>query len=64
MNAYITGPRLRRAATAALLAALPLAGLTACEEVDRSLAVTDPDIINPGDVNSAAAAEALRRRVR
>ncbi|HEU4630461.1 MAG TPA: hypothetical protein VFS08_11995 [Gemmatimonadaceae bacterium] len=60
MNAYITGPRLRRAATAALLAALPLAGLTACEEVDRSLAVTDPDIINPGDVNSAAAAEALR----
>ena len=57
MNAYIIGPRLRRAATVAVLA---VAALGACDSVDRQLEVTDPDIINPEDVNSAAAARALR----
>ncbi|MGK2935401.1 MAG: hypothetical protein ACSLFE_09205 [Gemmatimonadaceae bacterium] len=52
------GGRLRRAgalASIVLLFAAPLACNT-----DKLLEVTDPDIINPGDVNSAAAAEALR----
>jgi len=57
MNAYFNASRLRRAAGAASLALLPLA---ACGEVDRSLAVVDPDIINPEDTQSPAAANALR----
>jgi hypothetical protein len=56
-------PRLyvRRAATVASLvaaaAALPLAGCTSTGDV---LDVTDPDIINPSDVQSAAGANAVR----
>jgi starch-binding outer membrane protein, SusD/RagB family len=40
----------------ALAASLPLA---ACN-IDNLLEVTDPDIINPGDVSSASGAEAMR----
>ena len=57
MNAYFNGTRLRRAIGAAAVALVPLAG---CSEVDRSLAVVDPDIINPEDTQSPAAAGALR----
>ena len=57
MNAYFNVTRLRRAVGVASVALLPLAG---CSEVDRSLAVVDPDIINPEDTQSAAAAGALR----
>lgn len=41
----------------AVLAALPL---PACSSVDNVLDVTDPDIITPENVNSAAGADALR----
>jgi hypothetical protein len=34
--------------------------LSACNAVDKILDVTDPDIINPADIQSASAAEALR----
>lgn len=57
MNAYFNASRLRRAAGVASLALLPLAG---CSTVDESLAVVDPDIINPEDTQSPAAAAALR----
>lgn len=57
MNAYLNASRLRRAAGVASLALLPLAG---CSTVDESLAVVDPDIINPEDTQSPAAAGALR----
>ncbi len=39
------------------LAALPMG---ACKSADEILAVTDPDIINPGNVASAAGADAVR----
>ena len=60
MNPYTTprtAPRWRRA----LLAACTLGALsaTACSPTDV-LSVTDPDIINPGDVRSAAGANAVR----
>lgn len=57
MNAYFNAMRLRRAIGLAAVALVPLAG---CSEVDRSLAVVDPDIINPEDTQSPAAAGALR----
>jgi hypothetical protein len=41
------------------LAALALA-LAACNASERILEVTDPDVINPSDIQTAAAAEALR----
>jgi len=47
--------RLRRA----LLAVLATGALTACNK-DKILTVTDPDIINPSNLGSAEAAEALR----
>jgi starch-binding outer membrane protein, SusD/RagB family len=42
---------------------LPLAAiltLGGCSVADQVLEVTDPDVINPGDINSASGAEALR----
>jgi hypothetical protein len=47
----------RRAAVSCVLAALPLASCTSTGEI---LEVTDPDIINPADVQSAAGANAVR----
>jgi starch-binding outer membrane protein, SusD/RagB family len=35
-------------------------GLTACNAAEQILDVTDPDVINPTDIQTAAAAEALR----
>ncbi|MFL5557728.1 MAG: hypothetical protein ACJ794_03755, partial [Gemmatimonadaceae bacterium] len=43
----------------ALSLLLAAGALTACNR-DKILQVTDPDIINPADVASAEAAEALR----
>jgi len=43
---------------AALLAVVALA--TACSKADTFLEITDPDIINPGNVASAAGADAVR----
>jgi hypothetical protein len=54
MNSRMKTPRWLRVAALAL--ALPLA---ACE--GDVLEVTDPDIINPGDVQSAAGADAVRQ---
>jgi hypothetical protein len=45
--------------TAALVALTALPAL-ACRSTDEILAVTDPDIINPSDVSSAAGANAVR----
>ena len=47
----------RLAALALAAAALPLASCTSTED---ALSVTDPDIINPGDVQSPAGANAVR----
>lgn len=49
--------RLARAVSVAMTAAVTL--LAACNK-DRILDVTDPDVINPGDLTSSAAADALR----
>ncbi|MDF2770626.1 MAG: RagB/SusD protein [Geminicoccaceae bacterium] len=59
MHAYMTQVRggVRRGAVAILLASLA-AG--ACKSTDEILDVTDPDIINPGNVGSAAGANAVR----
>ena len=48
---------LRRGVAGAALLGVPLAG---CTEIDRALAVEDPDIIIPSNINSAEAAAALR----
>jgi starch-binding outer membrane protein, SusD/RagB family len=59
MNTYTTfvSGRARRTSALIALAALSLVG---CKTPDELLAVTDPDIINPINVNSAAGAEAVR----
>ena len=59
MYAYMrnVSGRARRTVAVAALAILPAA---ACKSTDEILAVTDPDIINPGDVSSAAGANAVR----
>jgi starch-binding outer membrane protein, SusD/RagB family len=59
MHSYITRAPgwARRAAALIVLATLPAIG---CQSADDLLAVTDPDIINPGDVSSAAGADAVR----
>ena len=58
MQSY-SGPRqLRRGLRALALAAMLPA--VACSKVDSVLEVTDPDIIDPGNVTSAAGANALR----
>jgi hypothetical protein len=57
MTFTFTIARLRRLATVAVTVGwIPL---TSCNK-DKILVVTDPDLINPTDVRSAAAAEALR----
>ena len=43
-----------------LAAAVLALGAAACSSIDDALDVTDPDIINPGDVRSAAGADAVR----
>jgi hypothetical protein len=59
MHAYMTNIPgwARRTAAVIALATLPAA---ACRSTDEILAVTDPDIINPSDVSSAAGANAVR----
>lgn len=51
---------MRRRATAATATALAALALSACTSVSDFLSVTDPDIINPSDVQSAAGADAVR----
>jgi hypothetical protein len=64
MHSYLTTrptwPRLRRAAATTLLGAMATLPLAGCESPTEALQVTDPDIINPGDVQSAAGANAVR----
>jgi hypothetical protein len=58
MQPYSGIRQLRRGLRALALAAmLPAA---ACSDVDNILEVTDPDIIDPGNVSSAAGANAVR----
>src|SRR5688572_24223880 len=59
MHAYMTNVPgwARRTAAVIALATLPAA---ACRSTDEILSVTDPDIINPSDVSSAAGANAVR----
>jgi hypothetical protein len=59
MLAYMTNSvaRARRTAAVIAIAALPAVG---CTSVEDTLSVTDPDIINPADVQSAAGANAVR----
>jgi len=59
MISYMTNPavRARRTVAAIALAMLPVA---ACTSTDELLSVTDPDIINPIDVQSPAGANAVR----
>jgi hypothetical protein len=56
---HILTNRFARLGVAPLVAAAALA-LSACGVKDKLLTAPDPDIINPGDVNSADAAIALR----
>lgn len=64
MTSYLTvRPRpSRRRAVAASLAAMVMGtlALTACTSTTEVLQVTDPDIINPSDVQSSAGANAVR----
>jgi len=59
MNTYTTfvSGWTRRTSAFIALAALSLVG---CKSPDEFLSVTDPDIINPADVQSAAGADAVR----
>jgi hypothetical protein len=59
MIAYTTrlAARSRRTVAVIILGAL---STTACRSTDEILSVTDPDIINPGNVASAAGANAVR----
>jgi len=57
MRARCRGSRLRAAATLAVITGILL---TAACSTDDLLEVTDPDIINPSDVQSPAGAEAVR----
>jgi len=59
MHAYRTVARSSRRTAALITAAIVIAG-SACRSTDEILSVTDPDIINPADINSAAGANALR----
>jgi hypothetical protein len=43
-----------------MMAVIATSSLTACRTTDEVLSVTDPDIINPGNVASAAGANAVR----
>jgi hypothetical protein len=58
MTHHSTGRRLRRL-SGRIAAVAFAAGLAGCS-TDKILQVTDPDIINPADVNSPAGAAALR----
>ena len=58
MTTYSNTRRVRRGL--GMLAAVVLLPVAACTSVDNILDVTDPDIINPGDVASAAGADAVR----
>ena len=59
MSAHTTTLRGLARRTAAVMAFAALA-LAACTSTDEILSVTDPDIINPSDVASAAGANAVR----
>jgi hypothetical protein len=56
MNFSTVAARARRGATMVVVVALG----AACNKADTFLEVTDPDIINPGNVASAAGADAVR----
>ena len=58
MTHHSTARRFRRLSSRVAVAALAV-GLAGCS-TDKVLSVTDPDIINPADVNSPAGAAALR----
>ena len=58
MHAYMKNVTRSGRRTAAVIAtAIALAG-SACTSTDEVLSVTDPDIINPDDITSAAGANA------
>src|SRR4029453_6568457 len=60
MHAYMTKAAKNSRLTAAVIATAVSLGISACQSTDEILAVTDPDIINPDDITSAAGANALR----
>src|SRR5689334_22147216 len=55
-----TRPRLGRAIITTALSALAMCSLAACQSPTDAIEVSDPDIINPTDVQSAAGADAVR----
>jgi len=61
MHAYMAFAAKSKRLTAAVIAAAIAIGVSACQSTDEILAVTDPDIINPSDITSAAGANALRQ---
>ncbi len=60
MHAYMTKAAKTSRLTAAVIATAISLGISACQSTDEILAVTDPDIINPDDITSAAGANAVR----
>lgn len=61
MLSYTMHSRLRRATFTAVLGAVALMlPLASCQSPTDAIQVTDPDIINPTDVQSAAGADAVR----
>ena len=60
MIAYMTSSAAGARRAAAVIAARGAAGRSRARPPTRSCRVTDPDIINPGDVQSAAGANAVR----
>ena len=59
MISYMIDTAVRARRTAVVLAVAVMPGI-ACSSPDEYLTVTDPDIINPADVQSAAGANAVR----
>jgi hypothetical protein len=56
----VTTRRLPRGARATIAAALTLVSLYACNATEQLLEATDPDLVDPGDVQNASGAEAMR----
>jgi hypothetical protein len=52
--------KLRRTARSAVTIAVALVALGACDATEELLEAPDPDLVNPGDVQSPAGAEAMR----
>src|SRR5574338_1326975 len=55
-TSILSGRRVRSAASLAVAALV----VAACSKADTFLEITDPDIVNPGNVASAAGADAVR----